>query len=87
MELFQSTAGQNDVAFNNPDYDRLLKEAGNETEPAKRFAQLAAAEKLLVDNFSLLPVYNYVAKQLVKPELKGYQENIMNRHPSRYLHW
>ena len=87
LEQFQSTAGLNDVAFNNPDYDRLLKEAGNENDPAKRFAQLAAAEKLLVDNFSLLPVYNYVAKQLVKPELKGYKENIMNRHPSRYLHW
>jgi oligopeptide transport system substrate-binding protein len=64
--------------YANPDYDALLNQAAQETDPAKRRALLEQAEALMLADHPLLPIYFYVSKHLVKPQVQGWYDNVMN---------
>jgi len=81
-ELFRSTGGQNDAGYNSPEYDRLLVASQSELDPAKRAALLEEAERVLLADMPVIPLYHYVSQHLVKPWVRGYEANIMDR----YLH-
>ena len=77
--------GSNTIGLNDAAYDKLIADAARETDGTKRAAILQQAEKRLIDNHSLIPVYYFVSKHLVKPYVKGYTANVMNLNPSRFL--
>lgn len=85
LELFHSEHGRNDAGYNNPRYDRLLEQISTERIPARRRNLMVEAERILLADQVVLPVYVYVTKRLIDPTLKGWQSNIMDFHLSRYL--
>ena len=85
LDLFVSGGGSNTIGLNDSEYDKLIADAASETNAEKRAAILQQAEKRLIDNHSLIPVYYFVSKHLVKPYVKGYEENVMNHWPSKYI--
>ena len=85
LELFHSEHGRNDAGYNNPRYDRLLEQISTERIPARRRNLMVEAERILLADQVVLPVYVYVTKRLIDPTLKGWQPNIMDFHLSRYL--
>ncbi|MDO4436303.1 MAG: peptide ABC transporter substrate-binding protein [Cardiobacteriaceae bacterium] len=85
LERFQSTMDTNDISFNNAQYDENMQASVTETDVAKRFEFLRQAEKILIDEQGLIPIYHYMNRSLVKPYVKGYDLNITNRNRSQYL--
>jgi len=59
-------------------YDALLTRAAAETDRARRRALLEQAERLMLRDHPLIPLYFYVNKHLVKPEVQGWYDNVMN---------
>jgi oligopeptide transport system substrate-binding protein len=59
-------------------YDAMLEEASRQTDAAKRRSLLEQAERTMLADHPLIPLYFYVNKHLVKPELKGWYDNVMN---------
>ena len=84
-DILHSSHGQNDMAYNNPDYDALLAQAAVEVDPDQRRQRLAQAEQLLLRDQPLLPIYNYTSKHLVKPWVRGWQDNPLDIHYSKDL--
>lgn len=82
-ELVLSTSGLNHYGYNNPEYDRLLEAATAEGDVAKRAKLLEAAERLMLADMPILPIYFYVNARLVKPWVGGYTPNIMDHHRSK----
>jgi oligopeptide transport system substrate-binding protein len=66
-------------------YDALLAQAASEVDPAKRRLLLQQAEGGMLKDHPLLPIYFYVNKHLVKPEVQGWYDNVMNVVYSRDL--
>jgi oligopeptide transport system substrate-binding protein len=66
-------------------YDALLAQAATATDAAQRRARLEQAEALMLKDHPLLPIYFYVNKHLVKPEVQGWYDNVMNVVYSRDL--
>lgn len=87
LELFHSEHGRNDAGYNNPVYDDLLERAAQERIDARRRNLMAEAERLLLADQVILPVFVYVSKRLVHPRLKGWENNVMDRHLTRHLYW
>jgi len=85
LEIFHSKHGMNDVGYLNPEYDALLDAASVETDQSKRRGMLEQAERLLLADQALLPIYFYVSKSLVKPWVRHYQGNIMDHHYSKRM--
>jgi len=86
LSLFLSDVkGQNHSAYANPDYDRLVRAASSEVEPAARRQLLQRAEALMLADHPVIPIYTYVTTHMVSARVSGWQDNIRNLHLSRYL--
>ncbi|HJP04703.1 MAG: hypothetical protein CL799_02810 [Chromatiales bacterium] len=77
-ELLYSNNEQNDPGWVNADYDRLLTAASMERDLEKRARLMEQAERILLDETPLIPIYFYVSKHLVKPWVGGFVPNIMD---------
>ncbi len=83
--IFRSHDLQNLSGYSNPDYDDILSKAAAEGDTTRRAEQIATAERILLNDQPIAPLYFYVSKHLVRPSLEGYQQNVLDRHPSKYL--
>jgi oligopeptide transport system substrate-binding protein len=77
-QYLKSDFGVNLPHYASAAYDALLKRAAAETEATLRRALLEQAERLMLRDHPLLPLYFYVNKHLVKPEVEGWYDNVMN---------
>lgn len=77
-QLMHSENEQNDSGYLSIEYDRLLDAAAVETDPSRRAALMEAAERVLLEDLPVIPVYFYVSKHLVKPWVGGYASNPMD---------
>ena len=86
LYLQQSATGsQNYGDYKNPQYDALLKQADNEVDGKRRAVILRQAEAIMLDDAPIAPIYFYVNKNLVSPQITGWVDNIVDWHRSRYL--
>ena len=86
LELYHSGHGRNDAGYNNPRYDRLLERIASERIPARRRNLMVDAERMLLEDQVVLPVFYYMTRRLIDPRLKGWEENIMDYHLTRYMY-
>ncbi len=86
LELFRSGDSRNSEAYSNSSYDALLEEITKERSPQRRNRMMHEAERLLLEDNPIVPVYTYVSKRLVDPHVQGWQSNIMDHHYSRYMY-
>ncbi len=84
-QLLQSDFGINLTGYANPRYDALLAEAARQADPARRRSLLEEAERVMLADHPLLPIYFYVNKHLVKPYVRGWTDNVMNVQYSKDL--
>jgi oligopeptide transport system substrate-binding protein len=71
LEYFTSWSPNNDSTWSNPQYDSYIKRARQTFEPRERMKLYAQAEKLLIDQMAIIPLYYYVADALHKPNVKN----------------
>ncbi|HEY6483826.1 MAG TPA: peptide ABC transporter substrate-binding protein [Steroidobacteraceae bacterium] len=84
-QYLKSGFGINLVHYHNPAYDALLASAAVQTDAAQRRGLLEQAERVMLRDHPLIPLYFYVNKHLVKPEVRGWYDNVMNVVYSRDL--
>jgi oligopeptide transport system substrate-binding protein len=77
-QYLKSDFGVNLPHYSNPAYDALLAEAQSQLDAGARRALLEQAERLMLRDTPLIPLYFYVDKHLVKPEVLGWYDNVMN---------
>jgi oligopeptide transport system substrate-binding protein len=86
LYLMKSDTGpQNYGDYNNPAYDELLNKADREPDIDKRAAYLRQAEAILLADDNVVPTTFGVSRNLVNPKISGWVDNIIDRHPTRYL--
>ena len=84
-QYLKSDFGINLPGYSNPEYDALLTRAAAEVDPARRRAALEQAERVMLADQPLIPLYFYVNKHLVKPYVQGWHNNVMNVQYSKDL--
>ena len=84
-QLLESDFGINLSGYSNPAYDALLGEARRQPDPQRRRELLEEAERLMLADHPVLPLYFYVNKHLVKPRVRGWSDNVMNVQYSKDL--
>jgi oligopeptide transport system substrate-binding protein len=85
LELYLSGAANNQTGFADPAYDALVLRARSMPAGAERAAVLREAEQLLLEAAPIIPIYHYVTTHIVKPHVRGFHHNIMDRHPLTFL--
>lgn len=85
LELFGSDHPRNDSGYRSAEYDALLDGAARALHAETRRTALEAAERLLLDDAPLVPIHFYTSKHLVKPYVRGWQDNPLDWHYSKDL--
>ncbi len=86
LTLFQSTTTDlNYGGYSNPHFDALVDRSDNERDAAKRQVLLRQAEQILLDDVAIAPGYFGVTRNLVSSQVKGWTNNNVNVHRTRYL--
>lgn len=84
--LFESGNGRlNYARWSNAAYDRLMVQAAGETDLRARAKTLAEAERLLLAEEPVIPLLFYESKNMVSRRVKGWRDNLLDRHLARYL--
>ena len=84
-DMLRSTSPQNLPGYASDRYDELLSQAEAATDLREQMRLYARAEAEMLGDHPIVPLYFYVSKHLVVPEVSGFKTNVLDRHPSRYL--
>lgn len=71
LDMFASWSTQNDTGWTSEDFDKLITEANNEFDIAKRMEYLHEAEEVFMEAMPIMPIYYYTNPYTTKPYLKG----------------
>jgi oligopeptide transport system substrate-binding protein len=86
LTLFRTGYDQNDYGYSNSLYDSLLSEIDSERIPGRRRRLMQEAERILLQDMPIIPVYAYVTKRMVDPRVGGWQNNVMDHHYSKNMY-
>lgn len=81
LDMFVTDGANNQTGWGSPQYDAYLEAARREPDSARRLAELAAAEAILMEELPIIPIYFYVTTSMVRPYVRGYYRNITDTHP------
>jgi oligopeptide transport system substrate-binding protein len=85
LDVVRTRSPNNDMSYANPEFDYALNGAAEITDVSQRRIALQSAEKRMLDDYPIIPLYYFVSKRLVKPYLLGVAPNPMNHLPSKVL--
>ncbi len=86
LDLCKTGAGNNYGQYANAEYDKLLAAAAAEPSPGVRMKTLSEAEAMgVARDLCFVPLLHYGYHTLVSTRLKGWEDNVLDRHPSRFI--
>lgn len=71
MDMFVTGGPYNDAKWSNPRFDDLIRIAKEQSDPQVRMEAMAEAEKVLLEELPILPVWHSASNWAEKPWLKG----------------
>ncbi len=78
-------SGYNAPQYDSAAYQALLNTATQAPDPVSRMQRYHEAEQFLLEEAVVVPIYYYVTRKLVRPYVKGFEGNAVNRHPARAM--
>jgi oligopeptide transport system substrate-binding protein len=85
LDTFRAHSQNNDPGYENSAFDALVDQAAATTDLDQRRHQLEHAERVMLDDYPLVPLYFFVSKALVKPYVRGFKPSPLNHLPSKAL--
>jgi oligopeptide transport system substrate-binding protein len=77
LDLWVTGGGNNHSGWGNKSYDALIAKAKATIDPKVRMAALHAAEKILMTNMPIVPLYYYVGPVLLSKHIKNFYQSTL----------
>ena len=68
-----------------PEFDAAMDKAGAIADPTARFAALAEAEKILLDDYIFAPISIVPSRHMVKPSVHGWADSAAGYNNSQWM--
>ena len=81
LDILTGDNGNNQTGWKNAEYDRLIEQANNTADKAKRYELYQRCEEILAQECPVAPIYFYARNNLRRPEVKGWYGNLLDNHP------
>jgi oligopeptide transport system substrate-binding protein len=86
LGISRKASGNNYSVYDSPAYEAAMdKAAAAGGNPEERLKLLSDAERILVDEVGNIPLLYYSFHNIVSPKLVGFEDNVMDIHPSRFI--
>ena len=84
-QLLHSENEMNHPGYSSKEYDELINLAATKDAGEERLDILRQAERTMLEDMPIIPLYFYVSSHLVKPWVLGLEGNVMDHHYSKYV--
>jgi len=78
LDMWVTGSGTNMAGWSNKTYDALIAKAKVTTDPKARMATLHAAEKILMTNMPIAPIYYYTNPVLLSKHVKNFYQSALS---------
>lgn len=85
LGIWRSGDSNNNTGWSHPEYDRLLRESSLLSDTQARYAMLAEAESILLEEVPVLPIYWYTRVYLLHPDVKNWNPLLLDNHPYKHI--
>ncbi len=86
LELFRPHSSLNDSGWDNPAYEKILEDAAAIKTVKDRYAKLAEAEKILLEEGVILPLSHNPALNVIDTDgIGGWYPNALDIHPFKFI--
>ncbi|MDH3616560.1 MAG: peptide ABC transporter substrate-binding protein, partial [Gammaproteobacteria bacterium] len=85
LSVLQAGSAANMPRYENDEYESLLERAANQIDAGRRRLYLEEAERVMLADHPVIPLYFYVSKHLVSPTVSGWGDNVLDYHYSQHL--
>ncbi|MDH3612812.1 MAG: peptide ABC transporter substrate-binding protein [Gammaproteobacteria bacterium] len=85
LSIMEGGNPSNMPGYKNDQYDALMQQAAEQVDPKSRRYHLEEAERVLLADHPVIPLYFYVSKHLVSPDIIGWGDNVLDYHYSQHL--
>ena len=85
LDIFRTGGGNNWAVYSNPAFDRMLQSAQDDTDLVSRGRKLVAAEAIVLKDQAAMPLFFWVSGNLVRPYVKGWDANPLDKHRARWI--
>jgi oligopeptide transport system substrate-binding protein len=81
LEMWRGDSGDNFTGWSSADYDALLSRADVAADAPARNALYGEAERLLLSEAPIAPLYHYTHVFLIQPSVHGWNPTLLDHHP------
>ncbi|MGB5256992.1 MAG: peptide ABC transporter substrate-binding protein [Woeseiaceae bacterium] len=85
LSVLQAGSAANMPRYANEDYESLMQRAAEQTDLSRRKLYLEEAERVMLADHPIIPLYFYVSKHLISPKVRGWGDNVLDYHYSHHL--
>ena len=85
LGVLEPGAPSNMPGYENDEYLELLRNASSNTDLERRRLYLEEAERVMLADHPVIPIYFFVSKRLVSSDVVGWGDNLLDYHYSRHL--
>ena len=87
LDMWLTDSGNNRTGWGSDLYDQLISEtAPSAATQELRYAAFRQAEKILLEDMPVIPIYTYVSKHLMHSSVKGLSGNYMDYPVFKYIY-
>ena len=72
LDMWTTNSSYNDTSWSNSKYDELIANANKETDKKKRIQEMQDAERILMDELPIAPIYWPGSTRLTRPYVKDW---------------
>ncbi len=85
LSVLQNGNPANMPRYADEEYDELMARAAAQVDPERRRLYLEEAERVMLADHPVIPLYVFVSKHLVSPAVQGWGDNVLDYHYSHHL--
>jgi oligopeptide transport system substrate-binding protein len=85
LTIVESDNSLNFPGYSSEEFDGLMADAAKQVDPVTRKAYLEEAERAMLRDYPLIPVYFLINRSMVSPKVSGWGDNVLNYHYSQHL--
>ena len=85
LSILESGNSSNMPRYASDEFDDQMRRAAAQVDPRHRRLSLEEAERVLLSDHPVIPLYFYVSKHLVSPKVMGWEDNVLDYHYSQHL--
>ena len=86
LDTLRANRGNNKTGWTNDTYETLMQKANSTNDNALRYDLLGQAEKILIDEMPIIPIYTYVRQYQISSDVKGWHPNFLDHHHPKFVY-